>query len=389
MPFDSIDMFNVNELFDDSEILIRDTVRDLMERKYVPIIAKHYQAGTIPPDIASDLGSLNIFGVNLDGYGCAGISDTVYGLISQELERVDSAIRSFSSVQTSLCMYPIHRWGSEDQKKKYLPRMASGEVIGCFGLTEPDFGSDPGSMITAAKKTKSGYVLNGSKMWITNGSIADVALVWAKLDGVVRGFLVEKGTKGFSAPEIKNKFSLRASVTSELSFDNCEIPSENMLPGADGLNAPLSCLTQARYGIAWGAVGAAMACFDEALKYAKQRIQFGKPIAQFQLQQEKFAEMAIEITKMQLMCWRLGRLKDQGKASHVQVSMAKRNNVEKALKIARTSREILGAAGIVDEYCSMRHAMNLESVYTYEGTHDIHTLIIGHELTGLPAYRGC
>jgi glutaryl-CoA dehydrogenase len=389
MPFDSIDMFNVNELFDDSEILIRDTVRDLMERKYVPIIAKHYQAGTIPPDIASDLGSLNIFGVNLDGYGCAGISDTVYGLISQELERVDSAIRSFSSVQTSLCMYPIHRWGSEDQKKKYLPRMASGEVIGCFGLTEPDFGSDPGSMITAAKKTKSGYVLNGSKMWITNGSIADVALVWAKLDGVVRGFLVEKGTKGFSAPEIKNKFSLRASVTSELSFDNCEIPSENMLPGADGLNAPLSCLTQARYGIAWGAVGAAMACFDEALKYAKQRIQFGKPIAQFQLQQEKFAEMAIEITKMQLMCWRLGRLKDQGKASHVQVSMAKRNNVEKALKISRTSREILGAAGIVDEYCSMRHAMNLESVYTYEGTHDIHTLIIGHELTGLPAYRGC
>ncbi len=387
MAFKAIDYYNIDELLDDSELLIRDTVRNLMEDKYQPVIAKHFTDGTCTPEIAKDLGELNVFGVNLDGYGCAGSSDTAYGLISQELERVDSAIRSFSSVQTSLSMYPIHRWGSGEQKEKYLPGMAKGEIIGCFGLTEPDHGSDPSGMKTTAKITDSGYVLNGSKMWITNGTIADIAVVWAKLDGEIRGFLVEKGTDGYTAPEIKNKFSLRASVTSELSFIECEIPKENILLDAVGLKAPLSCLTQARYGIAWGAIGAAMACFDEALQYAQERIQFGKPIAAFQLQQEKFAYIATEITKMQLLCLRLGQLKDAGKATHTQVSMAKRNNVAEALKIARMAREILGAAGIVDEYSAMRHACNLESVYTYEGTHDIHTLILGHDITGFEAYR--
>jgi glutaryl-CoA dehydrogenase len=387
MAFKAIDYYNIDELLDDSELLIRDTVRNLMEDKYQPDIAKHFNDATCPLEIAKDLGELNAFGVNLDGYGCAGSSDTAYGLINQELERVDSALRSFSSVQTSLSMYPIHRWGSEEQKQKYLPGMAKGEIIGCFGLTEPDHGSDPSGMKTTAKKTDSGYVINGSKMWITNGTIADIAVVWAKLDGEIRGFLVEKGTDGYTAPEIKNKFSLRASVTSELSFLDCEIPKENILPDAVGLKAPLSCLTQARYGIAWGVIGAAMACFDEALQYAQERIQFGKPIAAFQLQQEKFAYMATEITKMQLLCLRLGQLKDAGKATHTQVSMAKRNNVAEALKIARMARGILGAAGIVDEYSAMRHACNLESVLTYEGTHDIHTLILGHDITGFEAYR--
>ncbi|MCD6217450.1 acyl-CoA dehydrogenase family protein [bacterium] len=387
MAFKAIDYYNIDELLGDSELLIRDTVRSLMEDKYQPAIAKHFNDGTCPLEIAKDLGELNAFGVNLEGYGCAGSSDTAYGLINQELERVDSALRSFSSVQTSLSMYPIHRWGSGEQKERYLPGMAKGEIIGCFGLTEPDHGSDPSGMKTTAQKTDSGYIINGSKMWITNGTIADIAVVWAKLDGEIRGFLVEKGTDGYTAPEIKNKFSLRASVTSELSFLDCEIPKENILPDAVGLKAPLSCLTQARYGIAWGVIGAAMACFDEALQYAQERIQFGKPIAAFQLQQEKFAYMATEITKMQLLCLRLGQLKDAGKATHTQVSMAKRNNVAEALKIAGMARGILGAAGIVDEYSAMRHACNLESVYTYEGTHDIHTLILGHDITGFKAYR--
>jgi len=386
MAFEGFDFFKIDEMFGDSDLLIRDTVRALMEKEYASNIAEYYRDGKFPSQIAGDLGRLNLLGANLDGYGCPGASNTAYGLISQELERVDSALRSFSSVQTSLVMYPIHRWGSEEQKKKYLPDLASGKTIGCFGLTEPDYGSDPGGMVTKAVKSKSGYVLDGAKMWITNGTIADVAVVWAKLDGEVRGFLVEKGTPGFDAPEIKNKLSLRASVTSELYFQDCEIPAENILPGAIGLKCALSCLTQARYGIAWGAIGASIACFIEALNYSKERIQFGKPIASFQLVQEKLAYMATEITKMQLLCFRLGQLKDAGKATHVQVSMAKRNNVAEALKIARMARDILGAAGIVDEYSSMRHACNLESVYTYEGTHDIHTLIIGNELTGIKAY---
>jgi glutaryl-CoA dehydrogenase len=387
MSFEGFDFFKIDELISDSDLLIRDMVRDLMENEYLPMIAEYYRDAKFPSQIASDLGRLNVLGANLEGYGCAGASNIAYGLINRELERVDSALRSFNSVQTSLVMYPIHRWGSEEQKNKYLPEMAAGRLFGCFGLTEPDHGSDPGGMVTTAKKISSGYVLNGAKMWITNGTFADVALVWAKLDGEVRGFLVEKGTPGFDAPEIKNKLSLRASVTSELYFENCEIPAENILANAVGLKAALSCLTQARYGIAWGAVGAASACFKEALDYAKDRVQFGKPIASFQLVQEKFVYMATEISKMQLMCLRLGQLKDAGKMNHTQVSMAKRNNVAEALKIARMARDILGAAGIVDEYSSMRHACNLESVFTYEGTHDIHTLIIGNEITGIEAYR--
>jgi len=315
------------------------------------------------------------------------MNNVAYGLVMQELERGDSGIRSFASVQSALVMYPIFTFGSEAQKDYWLPMLASGKAIGCFGLTEPDYGSNPGGLITRAERSSKGFVINGAKMWITNGTIADVAVVWAKLDGEIKGFLVEKGTRGFTAPEMKGKHSLRASVTSELVFEDCLVAEENILPKSGGLKCPLMCLSQARYGIAWGAIGSAMSCYDVALQYAKTRIQFGKPIASFQLIQEKLVYMLTEITKAQLLCLQLGRLKDQGKAKFTQISMAKRNNVYHALEIARMSREILGANGILNEYPVMRHAANLESVKTYEGTHEMHTLIVGEDITGIPAFE--
>ncbi|RME01871.1 MAG: acyl-CoA dehydrogenase, partial [Deltaproteobacteria bacterium] len=333
------------------------------------------------------LAALGVLGANLTGYGCAGMNNVAYGLVMQELERGDSGIRSFVSVQGALVMFPIHAYGSPEQKEKWLPAMARGEKIGCFGLTEPDHGSDPAGMETRAVRRNGKWCLNGTKMWITNGSIADVALVWAKTEeGIVRGFLVERDHPGFSSREIQGKWSLRVSVTSELVLEDCEVPDENVLPGVTGMKGPLSCLTQARAGIAWGAIGAACACYDEALRYAKERIQFGKPIASFQLVQAKFAEMLTEITKAQLLALQLGRLKDAGQANYAQVSMAKRNNVAIALDIARTCRDILGANGISDEYHVFRHLCNLETLKTYEGTHDIHTLILGRTITGIPAF---
>jgi glutaryl-CoA dehydrogenase len=338
-------------------------------------------------DLVPVMAEMGLFGATLPAeYGCAEMNNVAYGLVMQELERGDSGIRSFASVQSALVMYPIFKYGSGEQKNRWLPALARGEKIGCFGLTEPDFGSNPGGMITRAEKTSGGYILNGAKMWITNGSIADVAVVWAKLEGSVRGFLVEKGTAGFSAPEMKGKHSLRASVTSELIFDNVRLSEANILPGGEGLKLPLSCLSQARYGIAWGAVGAAMACYDAALNYAKTRIQFDRPIASFQLTQAKLVHMVTEITKAQLLCLQLGRLKDAGRARFQQISLAKRNNVYHALEIARDARGILGANGILDEYPVMRHAANLESVITYEGTHEMHTLIVGEDITGIPAF---
>ncbi|MBR9977755.1 MAG: acyl-CoA dehydrogenase family protein, partial [Bacteroidetes bacterium] len=340
-----------------------------------------------PMHLPAMMADLGMFGPTLpEEYGCAGVNNVMYGLIMQELERGDSGIRSFASVQSSLVMYPVFRYGSEEQRQQWLPRLARAQAIGCFGLTEADHGSDPGGMATRATRDGGHFVLEGSKMWITNGTIADVALVWAKLDGEVRGFLVEKGTPGFSAPEMKGKHSLRASVTSELVFQDCRIPAANMLPDAVGLKAPLSCLTQARYGIAWGAIGAAEACYHTALEYAGTRKQFDKPIASFQLVQQKLVFMETEITKARLLALHLGRMKDDGSMTFAHVSMAKRNNVDIALTIARMARDILGANGILDEYPVMRHMNNLESVRTYEGTHDIHTLILGNYLTGIPAY---
>ena len=385
--FQGVDYFATDSLFSDEEILVRQTVREFVDEKIIPIIEKHNRAGTFPMETVPAMAELGLFGATLPPrYGCAGMNNVAYGLVMQELERGDSGIRSFASVQSALVMYPIFAYGSDAQKEEWLPKLARGEKIGCFGLTEPDFGSNPAGMITRARETADGYILNGAKMWITNGSIADVAVVWAKLGNVVHGFLVEKGSKGFSAPEMKGKHSLRASVTSELVFDNVMIPKSNRLPGGDGLRLPLSCLSQARYGIAWGAIGAAMACYDAALSYAKSRIQFDKPIAAFQITQEKLVHMVTEITKAQLLCVQLGRLKDAGKVRFQQISMAKRNNVFHALAIARESRSILGANGILDEYPVMRHAANLESVLTYEGTHEMHTLIVGEDLTGIPAY---
>jgi glutaryl-CoA dehydrogenase len=335
-----------------------------------------------------EMAELGLFGANLpEKYGCAGVNNVAYGLMMQELERGDSGIRSAASVQGALVMYPIFAFGTEKQRQHWLPKLAKGEAIGCFGLTEPDYGSNPGGMVTTAVKDGNSFILNGAKMWITNGSIADVAVVWAKLDGVIRGFLVEKGTPGFSAPVMHKKHSLRASITSELIFQDCRIPAANILPETGGLKSPLSCLTQARYGISWGAIGAAMACYHEALNYAKTRIQFDKPIASFQLVQNKLVYMITEISKMQLLSLQLGRLKDQNQMKFTQVSMAKRNNVYHALEIARLARDILGANGITAEYQAMRHMCNLETVKTYEGTHDIHTLIIGHDITGIPAYE--
>jgi glutaryl-CoA dehydrogenase len=385
--FGGVDYYNTESLLTSEEKLIRDTVRNFVSQEVVPIIEKNYREGTFPIHLVKKMGELGILGSTFPAkYGCAELNNVAYGLIMQELERGDSSIRSFASVQSSLVMYPIFSFGSESQKERWLPLLSKGEAIGCFGLTEPDHGSDPGGMITRAEKKGNRYLLNGAKMWITNGTIADIAVVWAKLEGEVRGFLVEKGTGGFSAPEMKGKHSLRASVTSELIFQDCEIPEENILPKSGGLKSPLMCLDQARYGIAWGAVGSAMACYDAALNYAKSRIQFGKPIASFQITQDKLVFMLTEITKGQLLNLQLGRLKDQGKIKFTQVSLAKRNNVHFALEIARQARTILGANGILDEYPVMRHMANLESVYTYEGTHDIHTLIIGYDITGMQAF---
>ena len=385
--FIGVDYYNTESLLSAEEILIRDTVRGFVDEEVMPIIEKHNRESTFPMDLVKKMGALGMFGPTLpEKYGCAGLNNVAYGLLNQELERGDSGVRSFASVQSGLVMYPIFTYGTEEHRTRWLPRLATGEAIGCFGLTEPDFGSNPGGMITSATAKGDTYVLNGAKMWITNGTLADVAVVWAKLDGEVRGFLVEKGTPGFSAPEMKGKHSLRASVTSELIFQDCVIPKANMFPDVKGLKGPLSCLSQARYGIAWGAVGSAMACYGAALSYATSRIQFGKPIAAFQMVQEKLVWMLNEITKAQLLCLHLGRMKDAGTATPNQISLAKRNNVSIARDCARSAREVLGANGILDEYPVMRHMANMESVYTYEGTHDIHTLILGADITGIPAF---
>jgi glutaryl-CoA dehydrogenase len=383
--FNGIDYYDVEGDLSQEARMIRDTVRGFVEKAFLPIVRDHYRAGGFPRHIIPMLGEMGLLGSSLQGYGLPGIDSVAYGLVMQELERGDSGLRSFASVQGALVMYPIHTFGSEAQKERWLPALGSGKAVGCFGLTEPDHGSDPAGMKTKAVRDGSRYVLNGTKMWITNGAIADVAVVWAKLDGVVRGFLVEKGMPGFSAPEIHSKLSLRASVTSELVLEDVRVPGENLLPGVEGLKGPLMCLTQARYGIAWGALGAAMACFDEALSYTKERKMFGREVASFQLTQAKLADMLTGITAGQLIALKLGRLKDAGKMRPQQVSLAKRNNVRMALETARTARGMLGANGISDEYQTMRHMCNLESVDTYEGTYEIHTLVLGKDLTGIDA----
>jgi glutaryl-CoA dehydrogenase len=384
--FRGVDYYGIDGLLSEDERMIRDTVRDWVESEFLPLVTDAHRQGTFPTHLIPKLGEMGVFGATLKGYGCAGLNNVAYGLIMQELERGDSGLRSAASVQSGLVMYPIYTYGSEAQKEKWLPELATGAKVGCFGLTEPDYGSDPGGMKTRAAKKGNEYVLNGTKLWITNGSIADVAVVWAKEDdGEIYGFLVEKGTPGFSTLDIHGKFSMRASITSELALQDVRIPLENKLPNVKGLRGPLGCLSQARYGIAWGAVGAAMACYDWALQYAQQRIQFGKPIASFQLVQQKLVFMVTEITKAQLLALQLGRLKDEGKVRPQQISMAKMNNVQIALDAARMGRDILGAAGIVDEHPIIRHMLNLETVKTYEGTHDIHTLIVGRDITGLDA----
>jgi len=385
--FDGVDFYNLDRLLSDEEKAVRDVVRGWVEDNVVPIIEGHCRNGTFPHHLVAQMGEMGLLGVNLHGYGCAGMSNVAYGLVCQELERGDSGIRSFASVQGSLVMFPIWKHGSEEQKQKYLPGMAAGKLIGCFGLTEPDFGSNPGGMITRAVDDGDSWVLNGAKMWITNGTIADLAVVWAKVDGVIRGFIVEKGDPGFSAPEMHGKHSLKASVTSELVFQDCRIPKDRILPHVSGLKGPFSCLNNARYGIAWGALGAAMACFHSAREYSLSRIQFGKPIASFQLIQNKLAWMLREITKGQLLALQLGRMKDDGTMIPEQVSLAKMNNVDIALEIARVARDIHGANGILDEYPVMRHMANLESVKTYEGTHDVHNLILGRWITGIQAFE--
>jgi glutaryl-CoA dehydrogenase len=387
-PFRQLDFFNLDEELSEDELLVRDSVRSWVTERYIPIVMEHFENGTFPHEVTPELAELGLFGPTTpEQYGGAGLNNVAYGLICQELERGDSGLRSFVSVQGSLVMYPIYAYGSEEQKKRWLPRLAKGEAIGCFGLTEPDFGSNPGGMLTRAVKDGGEWVINGRKMWITNGTGCHVAVVWARTDDGIRGFLVEGDAKGFSAPEQKHKWSLRASVTSELVLEDVRVKDSARLPKAEGLKGPLGCLSQARYGIAWGGVGAALACFDEALQYSKERIVFDKPLAGFQIPQKKLADMATEITKAQLLALRLGRLKDAGKVTPHQVSMAKRNNVHMALEVARTVRDMLGANGISLEYQVGRHLCNLESVYTYEGTHDIHTLAIGQELTGIGAFR--
>jgi glutaryl-CoA dehydrogenase len=388
MAFRGLDLYGIDELLTEEERLVRDTVRRFVDEEVLPVISKHYQDGTFPMDLVSKVAKLGLLGANLEGYGCAGMGHVAYGLICQELERGDSGLRSFASVQGSLCMYPIHAYGSEEQKQRWLPKMASGEVIGCFGLTEPDFGSNPNGMLTRADKAKGGgYVINGRKRWITNGNLAKVAIIWGKLDGEIRGFVVPTDTPGFTAQKIDDKWSLRASVTSELIFEDMHVGEDALLPGVKGIKGPLGCLTQARSGIAFGVLGAAMACYECALDYAKDRVQFSRPIAGYQLVQQKLVHMATEITKGQLLALRLMRLKEQHKMTPVQVSIAKRNNVHAALEIARMARDILGGNGIMYEYPIGRHMMNLETVYTYEGTHDIHTLIIGQYLTGIAAFE--
>ncbi|MBS1494048.1 MAG: acyl-CoA dehydrogenase family protein [Bacteroidetes bacterium] len=386
--YKGVDYYLIDDLLTDEEKSIRDTVRDFVSNEVIPIIEKYNQDMKFPSKLVPKMAELGIFGPTLPvEYGGMGVNNVAYGLIMQELERGDSGVRSFASVQSSLVMYPIYSFGSEEQKKNWLPRLANGSAIGCFGLTEPDFGSNPGGMITKAEKVDGGYLLNGAKMWITNGTVSDVAVVWAKLDGKVRGFLVEKGTKGFSAPEMKGKLSLRASVTSELVFEDCLIPEENILPNSGGLKSPLSCLTQARYGIAWGVTGMAMGCYDTVLNYTKSRIMFGKPLAAFQLTQDKLAYMLTEITKAQLLNWRLAKIKDENKLRPQHVSLAKRNNCEIAKNIASMAREMMGANGILDEYPIMRHLNNIESVKTYEGTHEMHSLILGEDVTGFAAFE--
>jgi glutaryl-CoA dehydrogenase len=390
MPFEGLDVLGIGALLSDEERLVQSEVRKYVDAEITPIIADCFEEGRFPVELIPSLAKLGVLGANLpEEYGCAGMNNVAYGLVMQELEAGDSGIRSFASVQGALCMYPIFQFGSEEQKRKWLPEMAAGKVIGCFGLTEPNFGSNPSGMLTRARRDRDGWLLNGSKAWITNGSMAHIAIVWAKTDedDLIRGFIVERGTKGFSTRETHHKLSLRASDTSQLFFEDCLIPEENILSGSGGLKSPLMCLTQARYGIAWGAVGAAMSCLDVAIKYSKERIQFGRPLAAFQLTQKKLAEMATEISKAQLLSLHLGRLKDEGKLKPVHVSMGKMNNVSIALQCARTSRGILGANGITGEYPIMRHMCNLESVYTYEGTHEIHTLVIGQHLTGESAFE--
>jgi glutaryl-CoA dehydrogenase len=386
--FPGVDFLDFDSLLNDEELLARKTARQFVDEQVIPVIERHNREATFPMELVPQLGALGFFGANLKGHGCAEMSNVAYGLVMQELERGDSGLRSFVSVQSALVMYPIHAYGSADQKEKWLPRLQSGKALGCFGLTEPQFGSNPGGMLTRAVRRGDCYVLSGEKMWITNGSIADVALVWAKCeDDRIRGFLIERGTKGFTAKDVHGKMSLRASVTSGLAMNDCEIPAENVLPGVTGLKGPLTCLTQARYGIGWGVIGAAMACYDTALQYAKTRKQFqNKPIASHQLVQDKLVFMITEISKAQLLALHVGKLKDQNRLDPTHVSMLKMNNVWIAMETARKARDILGANGIVDDYCIMRHMNNLESVYTYEGTHDIHRLVIGERITGIPAY---
>ena len=386
--YKGVDYYLIEDMLTEEEIAIRDTVREFVSKEVIPIIEKYNQEMKFPVQLIPKMAELGILGPTIpQEYGGMGINNIAYGLIMQELERGDSGVRSFASVQSGLVMYPIFTFGNEEQKKYWLPKLASGDAIGCFGLTEPDFGSNPGGMITKAEKVDGGYLLNGAKMWITNGTIADVAVVWAKFEGKVKGFLVEKGTKGFTAPEMRGKLSLRASITSELVFEDCFIPDGNILPSSGGLKSPLMCLTQARYGIAWGVIGLAMECYHTVLNYSLSRIQFGKPIASYQITQEKLAYMLTEITKAQLLCYQLGKLKDTGKMRPQHVSLAKRNNCEIAKNIASMAREMLGANGILDEYPVMRHLSNIESVKTYEGTHEMHTLILGEDVTGIPAYE--
>ncbi|MFN7943948.1 MAG: acyl-CoA dehydrogenase family protein [Blastocatellia bacterium] len=389
MSMAEIDFFKLDSLLSDEEIMVRQSVREFVDERVRPIIAECFEQGRFPAELIPEMARLGLLGANLpEKYGCAGVNNVAYGLITQELEAGDSGIRSFASVQGALCMYPIYAFGSEEQRMKYLPGMAAGEIIGCFGLTEPNFGSNPSGMKTRAKRVKDGWLLNGSKAWITNGTVADIAIVWAKTDedDKIRGFIVEKETKGFSAPEVHHKLSLRASVTSELVLEDCLIPEENILPSSGGLKSPLMCLTQARYGIAWGAIGAAVDCYRSAVEYSKQRVQFDRPIGGFQLTQRKLVEMLTEISKAQLLCLRLGRMKDEGSMDPIHVSMAKMNNVAMALECARTARSILGANGVTLDYAPIRHMCNLESVYTYEGTNEVHLLAIGKHITGLDAF---
>ena len=387
--FEAPDYYLLDELLTDEHKLIRDTARLWVKREVSPIIEDYAQRAEFPKQIINGLAEIGAFGPYIpEEYGGAGLDQISYGLIMQEIERGDSGVRSTASVQSSLVMYPIWKYGTEEQRKKYLPKLASGEFMGCFGLTEPDFGSNPGGMITNFKDMGDHFLLNGAKLWISNAPFADIAVVWAKNEeGRIYGLVVERGMEGFSTPETHNKWSLRASATGELIFDNVKVPKENLLPNKSGLGAPLGCLDSARFGIAWGAIGAAMDCYDTALRYAKERVQFDKPIAGTQLQQKKLAEMLTEITKAQLLAWRLGVLREEGKATSAQISMAKRNNVDIAIKIAREARQVLGGMGITGEYSIMRHMMNLESVITYEGTHDIHLLITGFDITGLNAFK--